>query len=89
MSDMIRVPYSELFQRAASIRQQAEVVRQEINTLSQTVESINWMGRRAERFFNMWEEARPQMENWVTILTSFATDLENQARRMQTADEAF
>jgi hypothetical protein len=37
----------------------------------------------------MWEEARPQMQNWVTILESFASDLENQARRMQTADESF
>jgi WXG100 family type VII secretion target len=89
MSDLIRVPYTELFQRAASIRQQAEIVRQEINTLNETVQSINWMGRRAERFFNMWEEARPQMQNWVTILESFASDLENQARRMQTADESF
>jgi WXG100 family type VII secretion target len=89
MSDMIRVPYTELFQRAATIRQQADAVRNEINTLNETVESINWMGRRAERFFNMWADARPQMERWVQILESFATDLENQARRMQTADEAF
>lgn len=89
MSDIIRVPYTELFQRAASIRQQAEVVRQEINTLDETVTSIDWMGQRAQRFFNMWEEARPQMQQWVTILESFANDLENQARRMQTADEAF
>ncbi len=89
MSDIIRVPYTELFQRAAAIRQQAEVVRQEINTLDETVTSIDWMGQRAQRFFNMWEEARPQMQQWVTILESFATDLENQARRMQTADEAF
>ncbi len=89
MSDIIRVPYSELFQRAASIRQQAEVVRQEINTLDETVTSIDWMGQRAQRFFNMWEEARPQMQQWVTTLESFANDLENQARRMQTADESF
>ncbi|MBE2184521.1 MAG: WXG100 family type VII secretion target [Anaerolineae bacterium] len=89
MSDIIRVPYTELFQRAASIRQQAEVVRQEINTLDETVTSIDWMGQRAQRFFNMWEEARPQMQQWVTTLESFATDLENQARRMQTADESF
>ncbi len=89
MSDIIRVPYTELFQRAAAIRQQAEVVRQEINTLDETVTSIDWMGQRAQRFFNMWEEARPQMQQWVTILESFATDLENQARRMQTADESF
>jgi hypothetical protein len=29
------------------------------------------------------------MENWVTILENFATELEDQARRMQAADEAF
>jgi WXG100 family type VII secretion target len=78
-----------LFQRAAAIRQQAETVRREIVSLSETIGSIDWMGRRAERFFRMWEEARPQMDNWVTILESFATDLENQGRRMQNADEAF
>jgi WXG100 family type VII secretion target len=89
MGDIIRVPYTELFQRAASIRQQADVVRTEIGTLNETVASIDWMGQRAQRFFNMWEEARPTMEQWVTILESFATDLENQARRMQSADESF
>ncbi len=89
MTDLVKVPYSELFQRAAAIRQQAETVRREIVSLSETIGSIDWMGRRAERFFRMWEEARPQMDNWVTILESFATDLENQGRRMQNADEAF
>jgi WXG100 family type VII secretion target len=89
MSDLIRVPYTELFQRAASIRQQAEAVRNEINLLNTTVAEIHWMGQRAQRFFDMWEDARPQMENWVTVLENFAIDLENQARRMQAADESF
>ncbi|HYO89939.1 MAG TPA: WXG100 family type VII secretion target [Candidatus Limnocylindrales bacterium] len=89
MTDLVKVPYTELFQRAASIRQQAEAVRREIVSLTETIGGIEWMGRRAERFFRMWEEARPEMDNWVTILESFATDLENQARRMQSADESF
>jgi WXG100 family type VII secretion target len=89
MADLIQVPYTELFQRAARIRQQAETVRGEIRTLQETVDSIQWIGTRAERFFAMWDEARPEMESWVTILESFASDLENQARRMQQADEAF
>jgi WXG100 family type VII secretion target len=89
MSDLIRVPYVELFQRAQRIRQQSDVVRSEIQSLNDTVESIQWMGNRAERFFAMWEEAKPEMENWVLILESFANDLENQARRMQAVDETF
>ena len=89
MADLIQVPYTELFQRATRIRQQAETVRGEIRTLQETVDSIQWIGNRAERFFGMWDEARPEMESWVTILESFASDLENQARRMQQADEAF
>jgi WXG100 family type VII secretion target len=88
MSDLIRVPYTELFQRAARIRQQAEVVRTEIQTLTRTVESIEWMGKRADKFFATWHDARPEMETWVTILENFASELENQARRMQAVDEA-
>jgi WXG100 family type VII secretion target len=89
MSDLIKVPYVELFQRAQRIRQQADTVRSEIQALNDTVESVQWMGKRAERFFAMWEEAKPEMENWVLILETFANDLENQARRMQAVDESF
>jgi WXG100 family type VII secretion target len=89
MPDIVKVPYTELFQRAASIRQQADAVRREITNLSETIGSIEWIGSRADRFFRMWDEALPEMQSWVTILESFATDLENQARRMQSADEAF
>jgi WXG100 family type VII secretion target len=89
MSDYVKVPYAELFQRASRIRQEADNVRAEIQTLNQTVESIQWIGKRADRFFAMWEEIRPEMENWITVLENFANDLENQARRMQAADEAF
>lgn len=89
MSDLIKVPYSELFERAARIRQEADAVRTEINRLTQAVESIQWMGRRADRFFNMWNDARPEMETWVQTLEAFANDLEDQARRMQAADESY
>lgn len=53
MADLIQVPYTELFQRATRIRQQAEIVRGEIRTLQETVDSIQWIGTRAERFFGM------------------------------------
>ncbi|MDQ7024079.1 MAG: WXG100 family type VII secretion target [Anaerolineae bacterium] len=89
MSDFIRVPYVELYQRAARIRQEADSVRAEIQRLEEAVETVQWMGKRAERFFQMWERARPEMQQWVTALEAFARSLENQARRMQAADEAF
>ena len=89
MSDFVKIPYAELLQRAARIRQEAETVRAEIQTLNQTVDSIHWIGKRADRFFVMWAEARPEMENWVKTLERFADELEYQARRIQAADEAF
>jgi WXG100 family type VII secretion target len=89
MTDFIKVPYAELFQRAARIRQEAETIRAEIQTLKNTVESVNWLGRRADKFFTLWNETVPEMERWVTILEGFAGELEDQARRMQLADEAF
>ena len=89
MSDFVRIPYAELLQRANRIRQEAELVRAEIHSLNQTVDSLQWMGKRADRFFRMWEESRPQMENWVKTLESFANELEQQARRIQAADESF
>lgn len=89
MSDLIKIPYLELLHRASRIRQEAEAVRTEIAVLTRTVESIHWMGKRAERFFAMWEQARPQMETWAKTLDSFADELEHQARRIQAVDEAF
>ncbi len=89
MSDFVKVPYAELYQRASRIRQEAEAIRGEIQTLTETIENIQWMGKRADRFFALWDETRPEMVNWVEILERFADNLEEQARRMQAADEAF
>jgi WXG100 family type VII secretion target len=89
MSDLIKVPYTELMQRASAIRQEAEATRAELQSLRQAIESIQWMGKRADRFFTMWEQSRPEMENWVLLLENLATSLEIQARRMQAADEGF
>lgn len=89
MSDWVRVPYAELVHRASRIRQEADTIRAEIRTLKAAVESVQWMGQRAERFFTVWNETVPEMEQWVAILESFASELEDQARRMQLADESF
>lgn len=89
MSDFVKVPYAELFQRAARIRQEADKIRAEIQTLKSTVESIEWIGRRADKFFTLWNDTVPEMEQWVAILERFANELEDQARRMQFADESF
>lgn len=87
MSDLVKVPYTELFQRAARIRQEADTIRAEIKTLHSTVDSVQWIGKRADRFFSLWNETLPEMEQWVAILEGFANELEDQARRMQIADE--
>ncbi len=89
MTDLIKVPYTELLQRALRIRQEAEAIRTEIESLKSSVESIQWIGKRADRFFTLWNETLPEMEQWVMILEKFATELEDQARRMQLVDEAF
>ena len=89
MPDYIKVPYAELYSRASRIRQEADTIRSEITTLRQSVDSIQWIGKRADRFFTLWNETLPEMEAWVTTLENFANELEDQARRMQGADEAF
>lgn len=89
MTDFIKVPYAELFQRATRIRQEAETIRAEVQKLKNTVDSVSWLGRRADRFFLLWNDSVPEMERWVTILEGFAGELEDQARRMQLVDEAF
>ena len=89
MSDLIKVPYTELFYRASRIRQEASAIRAEIQLLQQTVDSIEWVGKRADKFFAMWAESRPEMESWALMLDGFADSLEDQARRIQAADEAF
>lgn len=89
MTDLIRVPYTELLHRAGRIRQEAETIRREVQALKTTFDGLTWMGRRAERFFALWHETVPEMEQWASVLEAFATELEDQARRMQLADEAF
>jgi WXG100 family type VII secretion target len=89
MTDLIKVPYTELYQRAARIRQEADAVRGEIQLLTETIESLQWMGKRADKFFAMWQETKPEMETWVQTLDNFANSLEAQARSMQAADEGF
>lgn len=89
MSDYIRIPYAELFQRASRIRHEAETIRLEIKVMRESIESIEWIGKRADRFFALWHETLPEMESWVLTLDQFADELEDQARRIQAADEAF
>lgn len=89
MPDYIKVPYAELFQRASRIRQEAETIRAEIKIMRESIENIEWIGKRADRFFALWHETLPEMENWVLTLEHFAAELEDQARRIQAADESF
>ncbi len=89
MSSMIKVPYVEMQQRAATIRQQASLVRAEVQALEANVDTVEWMGNRARRFFDMWEEARPQMLQWADILDAFADELDQQAKRMEMVDNNF
>jgi WXG100 family type VII secretion target len=85
MSKII-VPYDEMIQRAGTIRQQAELVRAEVQILDANVKNVEWMGNRARRFFDMWEQARPQMLEWARILEAFAAELEDQGRRIRDVD---
>ncbi len=89
MSDLIKVPYTELFYRASRIRQEASAIRAEIQLLQETVESIEWVGKRADKFFAMWRASRPEMESWALLLEGFADRLDDHAQRVQATDEAF
>jgi len=86
---MIKVPYVEMQQRAATIRQQATLVRAEVEALDNNVKSVNWIGNRASHYFSMWEQARPQMLQWAQILDAFADELDQQAKRMEIVDNSF
>jgi WXG100 family type VII secretion target len=85
----IKVPYNEMIQRAGVIQQQSEAVLAEVARLSQTVDSLDWMGQRATKFKDLWGRARPQMEEWAKILEDFATELRLQGERMKHVDESF
>lgn len=89
MTDYVKIPYAELYQRASRIRQEADTIRAEIKQMRASIESIEWIGKRADRFFMLWHETLPEMESWVNTLETFAAELEDQARRIQAADEAF
>jgi WXG100 family type VII secretion target len=89
MADLIKVPYTELFRRAQIIRDQADIVYAQINTLAKTMESLNWMGQRKDKFTTMWNNDLPAMYEWVSTLKGFADELERQANRMQAADQSF
>jgi len=88
MSDLIKVPYTELRSRAATMHTQADAVLAEVNALNDVVSSMQWLGNRADRFMAMWNEAVPAMRHWAAILHDFASDLENQADRIERWDNA-
>jgi inorganic triphosphatase YgiF len=52
-----------LFQQAVRIRQEADKIRAEIQTLkaASKASSGSW---RADRFFTLWNETVPEMEQW-------------------------
>jgi len=82
----ISVPYNDMLTAARSLREQANIIRVEIQRLDEAVHNIQWMSTRAQGFFQSWDSQRPNMNNWATKLESFALELETQARNMQAAD---
>ncbi|GEM_PF-563565 len=86
MASIIQVPYTELFTRADTIRQQADTIEREVNTLDQAVSSLDWMGERASHFRRLWEQSRPEMQSWARTVRAFAEELQTQATQMRNAD---
>jgi len=90
MSDYtIRLTPSELRQRATDIDDNADIVKREVDKISQEVNNLRptFIGVTASNFLKQYDDAHADMEEWDKIVRQFADLLNLAANNLQKADQ--
>jgi WXG100 family type VII secretion target len=91
MSDYtIRATPAELLQRAAEIESNADLVRKEVEKISQEIDNLRptFIGQSASHFLKEFENSRSDMENWDKLVRSFASLIQAAAINLDKADHS-
>ncbi len=89
MSDYtIEATFSELRLKAEEIERNAELVRKEVENITQEINRLRptFIGKASNKFMREFENARSDMEQWDKIVREFATLLYTAANNLEKAD---
>ncbi|MCX7976567.1 MAG: WXG100 family type VII secretion target [Bellilinea sp.] len=84
----IRLTPQELRQHASEIETNAEIVRREVDRISQEIEKLRptFLGQAADAFMKEFAAARTDMEQWDDIVRQFSDLLRNTANTIEAKD---
>ena len=86
----IRLTPSDLRARASDIQRNSEIVKREVEEITNLLNSLKptFLGETAAAFFRDFIKAKGDMDNWDDIVKSFATELNDAATRLESADRS-
>lgn len=85
----IRLTPADLRKRASEIETNAEIVRREVDRISQEVDRLRptFVGQAANKFMKDFSTARSDMEQWDDIVRKFSDLLRTAANNLEKKDQ--
>ena len=74
--------YNELMGKADLLYGQAQKVAEIAGSLNDLILSIEWQGKRADRFRKEWEETRQSLSNWAGSLMQLSEEVKAEAENV-------
>lgn len=89
MTYEIKATLSDLRDAAATIDEQAAIIKGEVNSLNSLMGQLrqSFLGERASTFFTQFDNGYSEMETWFDIVRSFSEELRTAADSLQRADQ--
>ncbi len=88
MSYTIRLTPTQLRSKAQDIESNSKIVQSQVSSIGDIVVQLQatFLGETASKFFQEFNKARENMERWDDVVRSFATEIEEAARKLEAAD---
>lgn len=88
MAHIIRATPPMLRDSANKIETNAETIRREIERIREMLEPVrsSFKGERSRKFFQKYDAAYTDMQQWDDIVRSFAQEMRDAATRIEIAD---
>jgi WXG100 family type VII secretion target len=85
----IKANIAEVRGAAAEIENQASIIRNEVEQIADLLGTLRqtFLGNRAGDFFQKFDAAHGQMQEWDELVLSFAAELQEAAARYESADQ--
>ena len=84
----IRLTPAQLRSKAQNIESNAKTVQTQVSAIGDLVGQLQatFLGDTASKFFKEFNQARDNMERWDDVVRSFATEINEAARKLEQAD---